>query len=197
MRKIVKHYFGLLLLAAATTMILHSCTGAEYEYSRYPCTFSFNNQGSRSLRLAEAMNSNAPGTFCRIATKGSNYYAMTGNQGGTTESVVRTEPEKLMTVTLGVYNETGIIVGYGNTSLPAVFYVYDSQCPNCYSESNMPRYQLTMTSAGKAVCPTCKREYDLNNEGLQTKGKQGSKTRLFRYRGSTTGPQGVLMVNNR
>ena len=93
---------------------------------------------------------------------------------------------------LGVYNKTGIIVGYGNLSSPAVFYCYDSQCPNCYAETNMMNYKLEFDSRGIATCPKCKREYDLNNNGLPSTG--GKK--LIKYRATTTGPLGILSVNN-
>ena len=46
------------------------------------------------------------------------------------------------TCALGIYNKTVIIVGYGNLSSPAVFYCYDSQCPNCYAETNMVNNKL-------------------------------------------------------
>jgi hypothetical protein len=58
----------------------------------------------------------------------------------------------------------------------------------------MPRYQLSMASDGTASCRNCKRKYDMNNGGIITNGSQGNK--LIRYRASTTGPMGVLSINN-
>ncbi len=52
-------------------------------------------------------------------------------------------------------------------------------------------HRLTMDTRGFATCPTCKRQYDLNNRGITSNGKK-----LLRYRGSTTGPLGVLSVSN-
>ena len=58
----------------------------------------------------------------------------------------------------------------------------------------MPRYQLSMTSDGRATCKNCGRAYDMNNGGIVTSGGSGKK--LIRYRASTTGPTGMLTVNN-
>ena len=66
--------------------------------------------------------------------------------------------------------------------------------PNCYEESNLPRYPLTMLTTGKAKCNNCHREYDMNNGGIVSKGDNGRK--LIRYKASTTGVQGILSVVN-
>ena len=96
---------------------------------------------------------------------------------------------------LGIDNESGIFVGFGLLSDPAVFYAYDGQCPNCYASEGRPRYPLSLENHGKARCSQCKRTYDLNNGGIVTEGEGGKK--LERYRASTTGPYGILSVNNK
>ena len=48
------------------------------------------------------------------------------------------------TFTLGLYNKSGIIVGFSNLSSPATLYIYDSQCPNCYYETQTMSHRLTM-----------------------------------------------------
>lgn len=183
-----------------------ACGDTDYEYSSNRCYFIFENTGSRSTALASAMNSVSPGIFCRITTSGENYYNFTSNQG-LTDRVVRTAIDKQRTVELGVYNETGIIVGYGNLNNPATFYAYDSQCPNCYKNTNLPRFSLSMNTDGTAECGNCHRKYDMNNNGLVVNAGDsvvvdGEKIevqpgdRLIRYHASTTGPQGVLSVTN-
>ena len=95
---------------------------------------------------------------------------------------------------LGIYNESGVIVGYGFTSVGGdmhEFYAYDAQCPNCYKEYNMPRYMLSLNSDGTAYCSKCKRTYSLKNGGVTDNGNK-----LLRYRATSTGPNGILAINN-
>lgn len=178
----------------AVLTLFTACGDTEYEFNgNYPTFFIFENNASRSAALASAMNPMSPGIFCRITTSGENYYSFTSNQG-LSDRVSKTAIDKSRTVILGVYNETGIMVGYGNLDSPATFYAYDSQCPNCYKSTNLPRYSLTMNTDGTAACGSCHRKYDMNNGGLVISGDKGDK--LIRYHASTTGPQGVLQVSN-
>ncbi len=177
----------------ALLALFSSCGDAEFEYSRYPCAFTFDNTASRSLRLSEAMNPLSPGVFCHISLLGETFQFYT-NMNSQVEKVNMNAVDKKLTLELGINNNSGIIVGYGNLNNPATFYAYDSQCPNCYKSTNLPRYQLTMSSEGTARCNTCHRTYDMNNGGIVTSGDGGDK--LIRYRASTSGPQGILKVNN-
>ncbi len=177
----------------AVLTLFTACGDTEYEFSKYPAFFIFENNAGRSQALASAMNPMSPGIFCRITTSGANYYSFTSNQG-LSDKAVKTAIDQNRTVKLGVYNETGIIVGYGNLNSPATFYAYDSQCPNCYKNTSLPRYSLTMNTDGTADCGSCHRKYDMNNGGLVIDGDQGDK--LIRYHATTTGPQGVLQVSN-
>lgn len=179
------------LLAA---VLLSACGDTQNEFTSSRCNLVFNNTASRSTSLAAAMNSASPGTFCAISVSGKYFIFELSTSAGSTERVAFTAVDDRMTINLGVYNESGIIVGYGNISYPTTFYAYDRQCPNCYKDTNMPRYALSMTASGKAKCSHCGREYDLNNGGIVASGDTGDK--LMRYRASTTGAQGVLTVNN-
>lgn len=181
-------YYIIVLLA-----LLTSCGDTEFEYSSYPAFFIFENDASRSAALASAMNPLSPGIFCRITTSGENYFSFTSNQG-LSDRATKTGKDQNRTVRIGVYNETGIMVGYGNLNNPPTFYAYDSQCPNCYKNTNLPRYSLTMNTDGTVECGSCHRKYDMNNDGIVVEGDGGDK--LIRYRASTTGPQGVLSVAN-
>ena len=179
-------YYIILLLAMFTT----SCSNSEFEYSSYQCQFRFDNTASRSAALASAMNADAPGIFCHIAMTG-NYFTFTTNQS-LSDRVTMSAIEEESTIILGLYNGTGIIVGYGNAGYPFTFYAYDSQCPNCYKNTSLPRYTLTMNTDGTAQCGSCNRKYDMNNGGLVISGDNGDK--MIRYRAFIMG--NVLSVNN-
>lgn len=178
----------------ALLTLFTSCGETEYEYSNYPCYLVFDNSLHQDATLSTAMNSMSPGVFCRIyisTRDGAEAFFFVNNQG--LSSYKRPSALDLQrTRRLGVYNESGIIVGYG--TLNSTFCVYDNQCRNCYDESGLPRYNLTIDSRGVAVCSNCKREYDLNNNGIVSGGTQGKG--LIRYRGQTSGPLGVLNVSN-
>ncbi len=186
----MKRYTYYIIIALLT--LLTSCGDTEYEYSGYPAYFIFENNAGRSAALASAMNAQSPGIFCRITTSGADYFSFTSNQGLSDRQ--KTTIDENRTVKLGVYNETGVIVGFGNLDNPPTFYAYDSQCPNCYKNSSLPRYSLTMNSDGTAECGSCHRKYDMNNGGIVVSGDAGDK--MIRYHASTTGPQGVLSVTN-
>lgn len=178
------------IIALLATVIFAGCGETESEYSGYPCRFVFDNSANRSPALASAMNVMSPGIFCRITMTG-NYFNFSTNQG-LEDEVMMTAIDKEVTIILGVYNVTGIIVGYGNLNSPATFYAYDSQCPNCYHEGGLLRYSLTMNTDGTAECGSCHRKYDMNNGGIVSSGDGGNK--MMRYRAGVAG--NVLTVNN-
>lgn len=178
------------IIALLATVLFSGCGETEYEYSRYPCRLVFDNTANRSPALASAMNVMSPGVFCRITMAG-NYFNFSTNQG-LSDQVALTAIDQQVSIALGVYNGTGIIVGYGNLNNPATFYVYDSQCPNCYHDSGLPRYSLTMNTDGTAECGSCHRKYDMNNGGIVSSGDGGDK--MIRYRAGVAGD--VLNVNN-
>ena len=182
------HYIILLL------GIFCSCSDTEYEYSNYPCFFVFDNSVHLDQTLAASMNALSPGVFCRIYEQpkdGSETFFFINNQGATSNKRANAVDLNRSRV-IGTYNGSGIIVGYG--TIDKVFYAFDSQCPNCYKEANLPRYTLTMDTSGKARCNTCKRVYDMNNGGIVAEGQGGDK--LIRYHANTSGPQGTLSVTN-
>lgn len=178
------------IIALLATVLFSGCGETEYEYSRYPCRFVFRNAAARSPALASAINPLSPGIFCRITMTG-NYFNFSTNQG-LSDRVTMEAPDQEVSIVLGVYNGTGIIVGYGNLNNPATFYAYDSQCPNCYHDSGLPRYSLTMNTDGTAECGSCHRKYDMNNGGIVSSGDGGDK--MIRYRAGVAG--NVLNVNN-
>lgn len=185
----------LIYIMAVITATLTSCGDTENEYANYPCNFFYDNAKNHSIKLAEASNALSPGIFCRISVSGKTFLFETNTDPGNTERKNFTAEDERRSIILGAYNESGIIVGYGNLDNPAVFYAYDSQCPNCYKETNMPRYTLQTDSKGMARCNRCKREYNMNNGGIVASGNGGDK--MIRYRATTTGPQGIISVTSR
>ena len=187
-----------LLFTDFVALVLPSgCDKSEFEYSTERCYFVFDNSEHLDAVLQSALNSVSPGTFCRISVgtdKGVQTFSFDDNYGNHSSKYANGKDLSRSCI-LGIYNKSGIIVGYGNLGTPAQLYAYDSQCPNCYYSTNTPSYCLKLTSAGHAVCDRCHREYDMNNGGIVAKGEQGSH--LLRYRRvSCTGPQGVLIVQN-
>lgn len=180
------------LTAIACLLMATSCEKAESEFSSHRVRFLYDNSILFDETLATALNSLSPGVFVRIWMSGNYYYFEDFRKQPTQQPVM--ERDRLSAFIIGLYNESGIIVGFGNLDNPPIFFAYDAQCPNCYSETSLPRYLLTMKSNGIAVCGRCHREYNLNNHGIVTKGDAGKK--LERYHASTTGPNGVLTVSN-
>lgn len=183
-------------LAAFTILAgLTSCGDSENEYTTKTCYFIFDNSIHTDATLAAAMNPSAPGIFCQVTMavrSGATYYDFVNN-AGVSSSKIQNAVDTRRTLILGYNN--GIIVGYGALEIPAPFYAYDRECPNCFDPSALPMksYPLSMTSNGIATCGKCHRQYDMNNNGFITDGEKGK--RLTRYRATTTGPFGVLVVN--
>lgn len=175
--------------------ILAACGDSESEYTTKTCYFIFDNAVHSDATLASAMNAAAPGIFCQVtmATRsGATYYDF-ANNAGVSSSKIQNAVDTRRTLILGYNN--GIIVGYGTLDIPATFYAYDRECPNCFDPNAIPMksHPLTMASNGIATCAKCRRQYDMNNNGFITSGDNGK--RLTRYRASTTGPFGILVVN--
>lgn len=172
--------------------VLGGCGESEFEYSSHRVRLVYDNSLHLDATLSVSMNAMAPGTFCRVSVSG-NYFTFTNSHGQSSRQPMTSVEQQRLPI-LGVNNESGVIVGFGLLSDPPVFYAYDAQCPNCYENDSRPRYLLTMTSDGKAKCSRCGRTYDMNNSGIIIDGGPGEK--LYRYHATTTGPNGILSVNN-
>lgn len=181
------------LFAGLAVLVLGACSEAKFDYSPQKVYFIFDNAVHQDATLQSALNPMSPGVFCRIyegMDGGARYFYFESNQGLTSRKKASAEDIR-RTCIIGVYNKTGIIVGYGNLSSPAPLYAYDSQCPNCYAEKGTASFKLSLDSKGIATCPTCKRTYDLNNNGITADGDK-----LMKYHASCTGPLGLLSVVN-
>ena len=186
----------LLPLACA---LLSSCGKVENEFSDRRAYFIFDNQVQNNAVLASAMSPHS-NVFVTVSMQtrysGQNSYVefnFVAGGDGAQQASKATAVDQNRGVVLGINN--GLILGYGLLSDPPVFYAYDLQCPNCYSSTAVPRrsYPLTLQANGFATCANCRRKYNLSTGGNVAEGAQGNK--LIRYRASTTGPYGLLVVN--
>ncbi len=177
-------------------MLLSACSKDSFDFSSIHAFFVYDNSIYQDATLQSVLNPLSPGVFCRIyeTTEGSTVYIhFEDAQGKEQKPKPLSDRDARSSRAIGLYNKTGIIVGYGNLSSPAVLYCYDSQCPNCYAETNSLGNKLSFNTNGIATCAKCKRTYDLNNNGLCT---NSSGKKLIKYRATATGPLGILSVNN-
>ena len=178
---------GIWLLAVGC--LLSGCSGAEAEYSTWPCRFAFDRLNPT---LATSLNAGSRGVFCLITEqvqKGRKYLLFQNNIGLTSEPEPETAEEVQAKFILGLNN--GIIVGFQTliTEPYGGFVAYDVQCPNCVRNENNtinPNYRVTMDTKGIATCPKCKKTYDMNNGGIITNGGEGD-TGLEKYVAITNG----------
>ena len=188
----MRKLFSLLTICA---LLPAACGNTENEFTLGACYFVFDNSIHQDATLASAMNVAAPGTFCTITKTvrgGAQCFDFTNSAGQTSSKNLNAIDTK-RTLVLGYNN--GIIVGYGTLNIPAVFYAFDRECPNCFDPNAIPirSKPLSVSTNGLASCAVCHRQYDLNNDGFISTGDPGK--RLTRYHASTTGPFGVLSVN--
>lgn len=157
-------------------------------YSNYPAYFVCTTVNTIP-QLNAAMNS--LGIFATIVYD-RNRYLFTGEDGSATP-VNPTAISSHSNVRMGL---SGFIVGLPNipelgtnSSAPVC---YDLACPNCYSAYNITR-ALQLKEGGYALCTSCKRTYNLNNQGIVSSGDAGAS--LFRYRIYYSGNS--VSINNR
>lgn len=184
------------LLSLSAFFALSSCTNMMDEYCHRPCYVVVNNAEHVDATLEAAMNSLSPGVFCLIRktmSGGACQFSFSSNTGLSSSSLF-TAKEQRMTLIFGLNN--GVIVGYGNTDYPATFYAYDYECPNCFDPDAVPvkSKPLTMDEKGHATCKVCGRVYDMNNRGYIIEGETKNSKPLNRFPATTSGPQGVLVV---
>ena len=183
------------LVAACLLQVFAACNDVQNEFTLSPCFLIIDNDIHQDVVLASAMNPNAPGLFCtirRINAAGADKFHFESSDGQTSEKSLN-GVDKQRRMIIGYNN--GLIVGFGNLSTPSTFYAYDRECPNCFDPNYIPvrSKPLRISTTGIATCNLCKRQYDLNNGGNIIKGDGGKK--MTRYRASTTGPLGRLVVN--
>lgn len=190
---------GVLFVAA---LLLVACK-AEYEFSQWPCRFSYDNSIHLDMTLNMAMNPNDPGTFCLIweeTQKGTKYICFKNNKGEQSR-LPETAPEIEYRYQLGLNN--GIYVGFASSmfdnNMNFAFVGYDAQCPNCVNRTNNtlnPNFGIRVDEKGIGTCRECGKHYDLNNGGLILDGEEGDK-KMEQYVAATQGPNGHIRVSRR
>lgn len=169
---------------------LSSCDKTEQTYSNHTARFSFS-----GTNLVPQLNTalNNPGQFCTIIARNNQYIF---HSPGIREDHVyeRTELDKKAGYVLGL---SGLIVGTPiiaeQLSTQASVVCFDLCCPNCYEELSITR-NLTLYEGQRAQCERCQRLYDLNTQGIISKGDQGKS--LYRYRISYYPTGNTFTVNN-
>lgn len=167
---------------------LSSCKeDVQNTYSNYRAYFVCQNVNTIP-QLNAAMNS--LGEFATIQLNVSRFIFTDAN--GNSTPVNMTAIAGSSSISMGL---AGFIVGLPNIpemgssiSTPVCF---DLACPNCYSAYNISR-ALQLKEGGYASCVSCKRTYNLNNQGQVSTGDAGSA--LFRYRISYSG--NTMLINN-
>lgn len=167
-------------LAGAALCAMTSCIGEVVnEYCNYQCLFYFDGTMHAASPLAGSLNS--PNSFVMVSTAPAavGYDLIVGAYGGESHhEPITTEPETRPARVLGLNNALVI----GRSSLQdGDLYVFDRQCPNCYTESHTTKAPLSWTASGTQLhCKKCDRSYGLLNGGVVMSGENGEK--LFRYR---------------
>ena len=189
-------------LLLAVTLLLVACK-AEYEFSQWPCHFSYDNSIHLDMTLNMAMNPNDPGTFCLIweeTQKGTKYICFKNNKGEQSR-LPETAPEIEYRYRLGLNN--GIYVGFASSvfdkNMNFAFLGFDAQCPNCVDRTNNtlnPNFGIQVDEKGIGTCRECGKRYDLNNGGLVLDGEEGDK-KMEQYVAATQGPNGHVSVFRR
>lgn len=192
------------LLLIITSVVLVACSSDSRYDTSHKCYLVIDNNIHLDATLMDCMNPMSPGVFCRVSYGMKNgvptYFVESNQKNGETKQPIKSsftlnDVDRQRTKLLGIYNEAGVIVGYGNLDNPPTFFGYDALCPNCYEAHATGAYQpLSMNSSGIASCLQCHRTYNLNTGGNIVSGEKGRQ--LYFYRASTTGPQGVLVVQN-
>lgn len=177
----------LLALIACLLLGLTSCGESENMYCNIYARFVVDMVPS-VIPLNTALNS--MGEFCTIKVENNGYHFY----GSKTDQLV---PKTALAEYSGFYlGLSGFIVGL--PSIPEMGYdvprviCYDLACPNCYQEYNFTK-QMKMLNGTTCQCPSCQRTYDLNNQGIVSKGEAGRS--LFRYRISYVG--NVMVIANK
>lgn len=177
------------ILGLGLLMLGQSC-GEEIISHRYcdlPARFSYSPVSAVSQLYTSC---NSMGQWCTILATSSQF--VFSNPEGSTP-VARTAVTNYTGFYMGL---SGFIVGL--PSIPEmgsdypVVTCYDLACRNCYEEAHVTR-RMTLNPGGTATCSKCQRTYNLNDQGLITKGEPGKS--LFRYH--VVYASNTLAINNR
>ncbi len=154
----------------ATAALLFAGCSDENPYSGYHASFKFNSTFHPYNQVR------TPGQYICVR-RGRNHgeYKLTDALGKTTTVQV---PEIDLQQGKFHYGLGGLIIGTPSAYGEGALIVYDWACPSC----DLEKYRLNIDrdgGTGKATCPECGTEFDLNSGGVAVKKK--SKP-LRRYR---------------
>lgn len=190
--KRIKLFLTMLVVVIATG-ILFSCEEADSKYSTYRAYFKYTPVSAKP-NLFRACTS--LGEFCSITyPPGINYVIKSPSTPSAVDYIQRTALQGYQGFVLGVGG--GLIVGM--PSIPEMLAqesqvtCYDLCCSNCYQNYHILK-QLELHVGGFATCSSCQRSYDLNNQGMISKGEVGRS--LFRYYVHYYAPTQTLTINN-
>ena len=182
-----------MLVVFMATGILSSCEKADNRYSAYRAYFRYNPVSAKP-NLFRACTS--LGEFCSITyPPGVNYVIKSPSTSSSVDYIARTALQGYQGFVLGIGG--GLVVGM--PVLPEMLeqesrvICYDLCCPNCYQDYHILK-QMALYVGGLASCSSCQRSYDLNNQGIVSKGDAGRS--LFRYYVDYYSPTQTLTVSN-
>lgn len=182
-----------MLVVFMATGILSSCEKADNRYSAYRAYFRYNPVSAKP-NLFRACTS--LGEFCSITyPPGVNYVIKSPTTSSSVDYIARTALQGYQGFVLGIGG--GLVVGM--PVLPEMLeqesrvVCYDLCCPNCYQDYHILK-QMALYVGGLASCSSCQRSYDLNNQGIVSKGDAGRS--LFRYYVDYYSPTQTLTVSN-
>lgn len=130
------------------------------------------------------------GEFCTITAKNQQFIFENTRQ----QNVVNlTATNNYEGFSLGL--STGLIVGLPTIpemgAMQSQVVCFDLACANCYRDYSICK-RMQLKEGEKVYCQSCKRTYDLNNQGIICDGNEGRP--LYRYKVSVNGNS--LVVNN-
>ena len=171
-------------------LITTSCSDADSVYSNITARFSY--------RPVDAVPNlyracTVPGQFCKITDPiGSNGRYKVESPGSNADYIIKTQTEYYTSgqVVLGM---GGLIIGMPTIPemLPDQIRLvsFDATCPNCKGQN------MQLQTGGYAQCQLCLRTYDMNNQGIVSKGDGGRA--LYRLYCSYNAALLQVVVNNR
>lgn len=170
--------FAPLLLLPLFALLMAACDDSEHSTSAYSVYYHCD------LSYSPYNQVTSYGSFVTLRRKDASSYYITDITGKTTTvNLTETEARQGFFYGLG-----GLIIGTPSLCDGNVW-AFDWACPTC----DRAKYRLTVSrdGTGKAVCPNCGNEYDLNSGGILTK---GSGRKLWVYGIMRSGSQ--LFVQN-
>lgn len=184
----------IMAILLAGIMLLSSCSdggNVENKYSRYSARFSFSPVNAIPT-LYRACNS--LGDFCIIDMPAGGGSQIRFRGFSSTDYYPCTAIQGYQGFILG--RGGSLIVGLPNMPEPgamqSVVTCYDGCCSSCYQQWNITK-PLILEEFGIVRCNSCKRRYDMNNQGMVIEGDKGHS--LFRYAVYYNGI-GVTVNNN-